>query len=165
VCDTSRARPDDIVDLIVAALDGFLGREILLGSPPLLLMDPARLYPTADIRQIDDIWDPAFVQSVGEAGPAGVEPIAVGYADFNFFVLDGHRRLSAALQSGFHLIPARLVAEREEMVNERTALRYFESKVTANMVDDWSEAHKIELPLPAHILRQMHVLSAKKRLD
>ena len=157
VCDTSRATPDEIVGLIHAALNGLLAPEILLDAPPLLLLDPARLYPTTDVRKVPDIWNEDYVGSVGAGGPAALEPIALGYADFHFYVLDGHRRLSAALQSGFRLVPALLVAEGdEEVADGQSALSYFESTVTASMIDDWSEAHHIELPTPAHLLRHVH---------
>jgi cytidylate kinase len=152
VCDTSHATPGEIADLIIASLDGAFGREILFESPPLLLLDPVRIYPTADVRNLDGIWSPQFVESVAGAGPAGIEPITLGYADFRFFVLDGHRRLSAALQNGFHLIPARLAAEgAEEVTAGSAALPYFESTVTADVISAWSEAHKVDLTIPAHL--------------
>ena len=157
VCDTSRATPDEIVGLIYAALMGQLAPDILLDSPPLLLMDPARIYPTTELRKVHDIWNEDYVGSVGAGGPAALPPIALGYADFHFYVVDGHRRLSAALQNGFRLVPALLVAEgEEEVVDGQSALPYFESTVTASMIDDWSEAHHIELPTPAHLLRHVH---------
>jgi CMP/dCMP kinase len=152
VCDTTSARSDEVVDRIIAAYQGSLGATILREAPPLLLLDPARIYPSRDIRQSDDLpeppTEPADDGPAGD-GPAGQEPLTVGYAGSFFFVVDGHRRLSAAIKRGSGLIAARLLAEGEEQVTDGlTAVQYFESRVSPSVVRDWETVHGIRLPLP-----------------
>ncbi|HEY6595903.1 MAG TPA: AAA family ATPase [Asanoa sp.] len=155
VCDTTRAGPEEVVDLVVAAIEG----RLAVTAPPLLLLDPARIYPTQEIRALRGLGDTDFVAVTAAAGPDALEPLSVGYADDQFFVVDGHRRLSAALQSGFRLVPATLLAQDDEpLAGGMTARQYLESEVTLSKVYDWDAAHGTELPLPPHLTRDVDAM-------
>jgi CMP/dCMP kinase len=157
VCDTTRARPEEVLELIVRAYEGRIGDG---ATTPVLLLDPARIYPTKDIRTLRDT-DAAFVEAVGTAGADALEPLAIGYADGQFFVVDGHRRLSAALRSGFRLVPGVLLAQDDEQIGGGlTAYELLESAVTPSKVYDWEAAHGTELPLPPHVTRDVEALPA-----
>lgn len=146
VCDSTRARPDDIVAMIVDAFEGRLGGDILRERPPLLLLDPMRIYPTRSLEEVDA----AFLADAADAGPQSLEPLTIGHSGPDYFVIDGHRRLSAAVHNEFRLVPASLLAEGEEAVTNRlSANDYFRVHVTEEVVDSWQRAHKIELPVPA----------------
>ncbi|MEU4556133.1 putative cytidylate kinase [Micromonospora violae] len=149
ICDTTRASAAEVIEHIVAAYEGTLGAEVLRDAPPLLLLDPARVYPTEDIATLRDLWDTDFVGDVAEGGDEALEPLKIGFTGEYFFVVDGHRRLSAALQNGFSLVPAQLVAEVDEpVVGGMTAIDYFAAQVRPGLIYDWEAAHKIQLPLP-----------------
>lgn len=146
VCDTTRARPEEVIDLVVAAIEGRLSAE----TTPLLLLDPARIYPTGDISALRGMDD---VEAAALAGPEALEPISIGYADSRFFVVDGHRRLSAALRAGFRLVPGTLLAQdNDPVVGGLSAREFFASTVTMSKVYDWQETHGTELEMPAHAL-------------
>ncbi|MEV4509666.1 AAA family ATPase [Dactylosporangium sp. NPDC049525] len=150
VCDSTRARPDDIVAMIVDAFEGRLGGDILRERPPLMLLDPMRIYPTRELEEVGESLDRGFVAEVGDAGPRALEPLTIGHSGPDYYVIDGHRRLSAAVQNEFRLVPASLLAEGEEPVTGRlSANDYFRVHVTDQVVDAWQRAHKIELPVPA----------------
>jgi CMP/dCMP kinase len=149
VCDTTRARPADVIEAIVAAFEGRLCSQVLRESPPLLLLDPCRVFPTRDARDLTGLWDPEFVAGIGAAGPMALTPISVGRAGSHFYAIDGHEQLSAAVQNNFTLVPATLVAEMAEPVAaDLTAERYFAVECDTRRVHEWEQAHKIELPLP-----------------
>ena len=151
ICDTTRAKPEEVADAIVDAFNGGLYNEILSHTPPLVILDPARIYPSDDIRGLRGLWESGFVEDINQGGWRSLEPISVAYADQYFFVLDGHRRLSAALQNSFTLIAARLIAQDEEYaVADLSAKKYFEGEVSLSKIYDWDEIHGIELPLPPH---------------
>ncbi|TDC65044.1 cytidylate kinase [Micromonospora sp. KC207] len=154
ICDSTRANPEQVIDHIIEVYEGRLGADVLRDSPPLLLLDPTRVYPTEDIGTLRGLWDAGFVGEVAAAGDEALEPLTIGFTGEYFFVVDGHRRLSAAIQSGFPLVPARLVAEMDEpVVGMTSAVDYFTAQVRPGTVYDWEAAHKITLPLPAHCLR------------
>ncbi|MEH0972113.1 AAA family ATPase [Micromonospora sp. CPCC 205546] len=153
VCDTTRAPAAEVIERIIDAYEGRLCADVLRDAPPLLLLDPARVYPTEDIAHLRDLWDSEFVAEVAAGGDEALEPLRIGYTGEYFFVVDGHRRLSAALQSGFRLVPARLVAEVDEpVVGGMSAVDYFAAQARPGLIHDWEAAHSIELPLPEHAL-------------
>ncbi|MEH1100737.1 AAA family ATPase [Micromonospora sp. CPCC 205561] len=153
VCDTTRAPAAEVIEHIVDAYEGRLCADVLRDAPPLLLLDPARVYPTEDIAHLRDLWDSEFVGEVAAGGDEALEPLRIGYTGEYFFVVDGHRRLSAALQSGFRLVPAQLVAEVDEpVVGGMSAVEYFTAQARPGLIHDWAAAHEIELPLPEHAL-------------
>lgn len=152
VCDTTRARPDEITDDIAAAFNGTFGAEVLANSPPLCRIDPARIYPSQDIKDLRDLRGSDFVAEVRQRGQRSLSPILIAYTGRYFYVIDGHRRLSAALQSGFTLVTAQLIAEgKEHLASGLSAEQYFAAEVGLNMVYDWAAAHEIELSLPPHL--------------
>jgi predicted cytidylate kinase len=154
ICDTTRASAEEVVEHVMAVYQGSLGQEILRESPPLLLLDPARIYPTVEIRSLRGLWDADdLVERVGQAGGRALEPLQIGYTGERFFVVDGHRRLSAALRNGFTLVPGRLVAEGDEPVaGGLSAIEYFRAEVGLSTIYDWDAAHGTQLPIPEHIL-------------
>jgi cytidylate kinase len=150
ICDTTRAPQREIVSQIVKAFNGILWHEVLSQSPPLLLLDPARIYPSRDIQGLKILSDAGFVAVVVEDGIEELKPISIAYANPYFYVVDGHRRLSAALQGNFTLIAGRLVAEAEEKVEgDLSARQYFQTKVSPAMIYNWETAHRIKLPRPS----------------
>jgi len=149
VCDSTRARPEEIVDDIIEAAEGRLCHDIIAHLPPLIMIDPARVYPSQGTRGLPDR---DFVENIGRRGARALEPVKLGYSGRYYYAIDGQRRLSAAIQNNFPLIPARLAAERdEEVIKGISAEKYFAAEVRLAHVRDWEEAHKIELPLPPHL--------------
>lgn len=155
ICDSTRASADEVVGHVIAVYEGRLAPDILRDAPPLLLLDPTRIFPTQQIQRLRGLGESEFVADVARAGEAALEPLNIGYTGEHFFIVDGHRRLSAALRNGFKLVPGRLVAEVDEpVVGGRSAIDYFRAEVGLATIYDWAAAHGTELPLPAHILEQ-----------
>ncbi|MBQ1027060.1 AAA family ATPase [Micromonospora sp. C95] len=153
ICDTTRASADEVIDRVVDAYEGRLAPEVLRGAPPLLLLDPGRVYPTEDAAGLRGMWDSTPTGEVAAAGEAGLEPLEIGYTGEYFFVVNGHRRLSAALRNGSRLVAGRLVAEVEEpVVGGMSAVEYFVAQASPSLIHDWEAAHDIHLPLPEHAL-------------
>jgi CMP/dCMP kinase len=167
IVDTTRAGPDEAADEIVRAYKspgGFGGSsprastaiasEAPPGRSPFLLLDPARVYPSTSISDLRGLWDSDadFVSSVGGSGLRALSPLTVAYTGTYFYVVDGHRRLSAALQNDFPLVPGFLLAERDELVvGDLDAREYFESEVTLKNLYDWEATHGTRLPVPPHL--------------
>mgnify|MGYP001276822557 CR=1 FL=1 len=149
VCDSTRAEPEEIVEHVIAAFEGRLAPEVVRGDPPLILADPARIYPTQEIGVLRDLGGPSD-SAAEETSP----PLRLGHADGHLFVVDGHRRLSRALRSGRRLVAASLAAEGDEIVvGGMSARSYFEAEVGRSMIYDWCAAHGTDLPLPPHLTR------------
>ncbi|MEV0429758.1 AAA family ATPase [Micromonospora sp. NPDC050495] len=153
ICDTTRATPEQVIQHVIDVYEGRLGADVLRDGHPLLLLDPGRIYPTEEIATLRGLWDSEYVGDVAEAGDEALEPLTIGYTGEYFFVVDGHRRLSAALRSGFPMVPARLAAEVDEpVVGGLGAVDYFTAQARPSLIHDWEAAHGIQLPLPEHAL-------------
>ncbi|MFG1675772.1 AAA family ATPase [Micromonospora sp. NPDC049282] len=151
ICDTTRATPEQVIQHVVDVYEGRLGAEVLRAGQPLLLLDPTRVYPTEDVSTLRGSWDPEHAH--GGAGDAAVEPLSIGYTGEYFFVVDGHRRLSAAVRGALPMVPARLVAEVDEpVVGGMSAVDFFAAQARPGLIHDWQDAHGIALPLPEHAL-------------
>jgi predicted cytidylate kinase len=148
VADSTRATPDEVVSAVQAAFEGRLGAEVLREGPPLLLLDPMRIYPTRDIEFADE----TLAEELAGAQPEDFEPLAIGHSGPDYYVIDGHRRLSAAVQNGLRLVPGLLLAESEEPVTNRlSANDYFRVHVTAGVIEAWERVHKTELHNPSEV--------------
>ncbi|MFY1671719.1 AAA family ATPase [Plantactinospora sp. WMMB334] len=161
ICDSTRASADEVVQHIIAAYEGSFGQQILRDSPPLLLLDPSRIYPTQEIQGLRGLWESDDVAQIGQAGEEALEPLRIGYTGEKFFVVDGHRRLSAALRNGFRVVPGQLVAECDEpVVGGLSAVEYFRAEVGVSVIYDWDAAHGTQLPLPDHVLERTDAVLA-----
>lgn len=152
ICDTTDITPQEAAAQIVEIFESS-DRDIEKASAPHLLLNPSRIYPTEKIQSLRGMWEEEgnlFVERVRDGEE--FDPISVGYSNGYFFVIDGHRRLSAAIRAGQRIVKAYLCAEFEEQViGGLSATEYFESSVHLSMVYDWEAAHNVTLPLPAHI--------------
>lgn len=178
ICDTTRARPEELVADIVDAYHGRLFPEVLR-QPPLLMLDPLRIYPGHDIGPQAAAAAPASREEAAaasrdeaaSAGPEGqparavAEPISIAYTGRYFYVLDGHQRLSQAIADGRPLVAARLIAEGdEEVASGRSAQQFFEAEVSVPAVEHWAAAHQATFPLPGHLQAPRRVTEQAKRL-
>lgn len=149
ICDTTSAAPEEVIECIARSYGEFVSGKLDDVGLPLLFVDPKRVYPTEDIRCLRGSWEPGF----SNAGADAISPIDLGYTGEHLFVVDGHKRLSAALQAGHNVIAARLAAEADELVvGGLTARRYFQAEVSLTKVYDWEEAHGTAIPMPVHAM-------------
>jgi hypothetical protein len=86
VCDTTRASAEEVITHIIDAYEGRLGADVLRDAPPLLLLDPARVYPTEEIHNLRGLWESDYVAQVAAAGDTALEPLSIGYTGEYFFV-------------------------------------------------------------------------------
>ncbi|WBB71548.1 AAA family ATPase [Micromonospora sp. WMMD1128] len=153
ICDTTRATPEQVIQHVVDVYEGRLGAGVLRAGQPLLLLDPTRVYPTEDVATLRGLWDLEHAGEATATDAEAMEPLSIGYTGEYFFVVDGHRRLSAAVRGGLPMVAARLVAEVEEpVVGGMSAADFFAAQARPTLIHDWEDAHGITLPLPEHAL-------------
>jgi CMP/dCMP kinase len=158
ICDTSHLSAHEVVDLILDAIAEQLASDVLADHPPLLVLDPARVYPTEEVRRLRDLLGSELVPQTGKLGPRRLEPLDIGYSDSCFYVssTSGHCRLSAALQNGFPYVLGRLIGEGgEAIVDGLSSNQYFQSHVRLGGIHDWDAAHGLELKLPTHVVEDL----------
>jgi len=153
VCDTTRTHPEEVASQVIDAFERHADGGLSL------LLDPRRLYPTEQIRDLRGSWDAEgadLVRQVAATKVNDLTPIRVGYDGHRFFIIDGHRRASAALRANLTLIRAELAAETAEIVvGDLTAGQFFLAGVQLSSIYDWEAAHDIDLPLPPHLRQEV----------
>jgi CMP/dCMP kinase len=160
ICDTSRLSAREVAGIVVDATTGRLAPETLADNPPLLVLDPARVYATEEVEVLGlrDLLGSEFVTQIGRLGPGRLEPLDIGYSDKCFYVMssDGHRMLSASLRNEFPFVLGGLVGEgRESIVDGMSSNQYFRSHVRVSTIHDWDAAHGLQLALPTHVVEEV----------
>jgi predicted cytidylate kinase len=115
VVDTTQASPAEVADHVLARVAaGGSG-----AARPSLCLAPRRVRPTVAAVELATTADmEQLVVEVSRHGFSHLPPISVEYSRPTFWVLDGHRRLRAALRCGLSLLPAELRVEAFEPAAE-----------------------------------------------
>lgn len=112
-----------------------------------LRMSPLNLIPSEMIQSLRDL-DAVAVSTLSSDEFLSTNPIDVIYSYPYFMVVDGHKRLSAALISQREFVPARLVGEGSEIVyGDMTAEALFTRTFSKSLIYDWEDAHRVDYRL------------------
>lgn len=142
IVDSTSATPAEIVEHLSRQYGDARSREGLE-----LWLSPLNLLPSEIVQTLRDLDDRA-VELLSRAEFLVDHPIDVIYSYPYFQVVDGHKRLSAALKTGSTMIPARLVAEGSELVyGEMSADELFRRSLQLFRIYDWEDAHSIDYGL------------------
>lgn len=146
VVDSTTATPEMIVEVLE---DLYRSK----GAVPdvVLRLSPQNILPSDLIQTLRDL-DQSSIEVLSADKFLDQNPIEVIYSYPYFMVVDGHKRLSAALIAGKDLIPARLVAEGSELVyGSMTADQLFASSLRWSLLYDWESAHSIDYGLDRQV--------------
>lgn len=127
VVDTTHAPADQVVDVVLAALDG----DGFAAPRPRCFLSPRRLLPSRP-------FDPTPGIVTAAPGP----PVDVVVASGHIVVVDGHRRAAAALAAADPLIECRLIGFEDEPIQGGDSARSFAAThVTPEGVTTWETHH------------------------
>jgi predicted cytidylate kinase len=145
VIDTTRISTSEVVGVIEPIVRAEPS-AIALKARPWLLLDPQRVRPTEQaVMRIGRPEMATLLESVSTEGFDDSCPIEVVRRDRSYYVLDGHRRLSAALSVGLSLVPAILLAEHEESLAGGVDVEeYLRGEVRDSWIYDWEAIHAFE---------------------
>ncbi len=105
--------------------------------------NPKILFPTQDINETinDDFID--LKDQINLTSPSSDYPINVFEKRGKWAILDGHKRVSIAIQNGVSLVPVRLLAKNEALLpNNISANDYFDKTVKTKWINEWETANK-----------------------
>lgn len=148
VIDSTSATPREIVDCILGFLLSTDKRDTST-KPILLAIDPKRVYPTELVTTLRNL-DKELMTILADPKHLQGHPIPVCYSYPYFAALDGHKRLSSAIELGVNLVPAVLEGEGDELLFDMMTANDQLRRIAANLhqVWDWAGAHEIDLPAP-----------------
>lgn len=107
--------------------------------------NPKILFPTQNIRETfnDDFID--LKEQINLTTPSSDYPIEIFEKNGKWGILDGHKRVSIAIQSGVSLVPVRLIAKNDELLPTNiSANNYFNNTVKESWITDWENTNKFK---------------------
>lgn len=138
ILDSTEASVEELVDVLLSEVRAFQGK-----AETRLWLDPTRLFPSEDIRVLRDVDEDA-VRRISNIDFLKNNPVSIVYHDPHFVIVDGHKRLSAAIRSGVRLIPSVLELEGNEEASGVTAKRILEDTLAnKSRLYDWESVHGI----------------------
>jgi cytidylate kinase len=140
VIDTSNIENQAVIDVICAV---FLLHKNKVDMPK-NWVSPKSLYPTRNVGHIANEAAEAGGKSVGETGFMVEKPPVVLRHDGQYFIVDGHRRISAALINAIALVPVTIVDEIARTGTKGLLpAEFLRDSVKSSLIHDWEEAHKL----------------------
>jgi cytidylate kinase len=113
VIDTSYALPAEIAALITKELKKWLNREAIHK----LWLAPKNLYPTHNISTMQREELPQLIQFMKTNGYPEGTPVSIIQAGCQFFIMNGHNRVSAAISAGLTLIPVENITDQQSHIS------------------------------------------------
>ncbi|MDR0683446.1 MAG: AAA family ATPase [Dysgonamonadaceae bacterium] len=138
VIDTSSASVSDVTNLILTLYQKFEKQEKFNK----LWLSPHRIYPTENIQLITTDITKKVIDNVKNLEFNIQAPVSCVLYNKDFFVFDGHEKLSACLNNNIPLIPVLLLAKNSESVSSSlTVDQFVRDSFNINWIYDWENAH------------------------
>ena len=138
VIDSSYITPESLADFVIDKIekwtDGVSFHNIWLS--------PKNVYPTQSIREHSNRYVKDIKNSILENGLDEAEPIEVMQKEGDYFIYNGHKRCSGAIQNGLDLIPVLIInAEADTLSNGQLFSDYIQDHYLLKNVYDWEDMH------------------------
>jgi len=133
IVDTTFANPDEVAGKIIEAYNDWRSSTLTVKA----WFNPKRLFPT---KTIDDRENQAIIRRKYDADL----PVIIVKSDDNYFIYDGHRRVSAAIASDSLFIPCVIMAVNDEFVaGGMTAGEFVRDNFSISKARAWEDTHGI----------------------
>jgi cytidylate kinase len=143
IIDSSHISPEDLVKTVLKEIDIWLEMKEI--QNPKIYISPKNIFPTQSIREHSLKYTLDLQKSMHLFGYDEHFPIDVIQIDNEFFIFDGHKRCSAAIQNNLSLIPALLFNLISEVLpNGEKIYDYIKNSYNLKNVYDWESMHKFK---------------------
>jgi CMP/dCMP kinase len=138
IIDTSSASISEVTNLILSLYEKFKKTEYFNK----IWVSPHRIFPTENIRLIASEEAKAVKANVKENGFNSDCPVSCVLFQKEFYMFDGHKRLSACLYNKLPFIPIVLIAKNEDTINPTFKVEQFiKDALNISWIYDWEDAH------------------------
>jgi CMP/dCMP kinase len=141
IIDSSTATIEEVTNLVLS-----LYKKFEKGEPyNKIWLSPNRIFPTKAFSVIANEEAKALKSAIGEHGFDSKHPISCVLFQKEFYIYDGHRRLSACLFNKLPFIPILLIAKNEDSIHSTLSVDQF-IKDTLNIsgIHKWEAAHEFK---------------------
>jgi predicted cytidylate kinase len=134
IIDTSSGTIEEVTNLILESFKKFQNNE----PYNKICLSPNRIYPTNTLQTLDC----EVFEDIKSNNYNANFPVECVLYKKEFYVFDGHKRLSAALRNKLHFIPIALVAKNENStIPTFNAEKFVADSFKMDLVTDWEKAH------------------------
>ena len=138
VIDTSTATIEEVTNLVLSLFDSYCKGE----NYPKVWLSPLRIFPTDDTNLIESTEAKAVKTSIETNGYDANLPISCILFKKEFYVFDGHKRLSGCIFIKPSFIPVALLAKNEEQITPSLSVeQYLIDNFNMKNVNAWEKAH------------------------
>ena len=139
IIDTSSATVVEVTNLILSLLEKYKASETPYSS---IWLSPQRIFPTVDVKLIAGSIAKEVNQSIEKKGFNLEYPVSCVLFKKDFYLYDGHKRLSACLFNKLPFIPVRLVAKNDESILPSLKVEKFVTDTLhLSWLYDWEDVH------------------------
>ena len=139
IIDTSSATVVEVTNLILSLLEKYKASETPYSS---IWLSPQRIFPTVDVKLIAGSIAKEVNQSIEKKGFSLEYPVSCVLFKKDFYLYDGHKRLSACLFNKLPFIPVRLVAKNDESILPSLKVEQFVTDTLhLSWLYDWEDVH------------------------
>jgi predicted cytidylate kinase len=135
IIDTSTANIENVTELIIELYQKHASNQ----PYNRIWLSPQRIFPTnTAVLESKNIYPENKSAADAEAEP----PIRCVMYDREFYLFDGHRRLSAAIKAETPFVPVILMAKDKEMIsNEMDVISFIQKNFDKKYINEWETAH------------------------
>ena len=138
VIDTSTATIEEVTNLVLSLFDSYCKGE----NYPKVWLSPLRIFPTDDTNLIESAEAKAVKTSIETNGYDNSFPVSCLLFKKEFYVFDGHKRLSGCIFTKPSFIPVALLAKNEEYITPSLSVeQYLIDSFNMKNVNAWEKAH------------------------
>jgi CMP/dCMP kinase len=138
IIDTSSASISEVTSLILSLYEKYKKTEYFNK----IWLSPHRIFPTENIRLIASEEAKAVKANIKENGFNSEYPVSCVLFQKEFYMFDGHKRLSACLYNKLPFIPIVLIAKNEDTINPTFKVEQFiKDTLNISWIYDWEDAH------------------------
>ncbi|MDP5122228.1 MAG: (d)CMP kinase, partial [Spirosomaceae bacterium] len=135
IIDTSTATIEEVTSLLIELYQKHINNEPFAK----IWLSPKRIFPTNNaVVAAEDI----YFNNEESALKEDEKPIRCVLYNREFYLFDGHRRLSAALKTDIPFVPVILLAKDAEIVqDEKSVIAFIQDNFDKKFINEWEIAH------------------------
>jgi CMP/dCMP kinase len=138
IIDTSSASISEVTNLVLTLYDKFKENK----EYNRIWLSPLRIFPTENIQLLVSEEAKELRATIGADGFNSDHPVSCVLFHREFYIFDGHRRVSACLYNKLPFIPISLIAKNEETILPNFKIEQFvKDALNMSWIYDWEEAH------------------------
>lgn len=140
IVDSTTASINQITELIVSEYHKWVINNYVFNK---IWLSPLRIFPTLSIRELHKDNIDYLIENIKLNGFDINEPLELLQVEKDYYIWDGHHRLSASISNHINLIPVKIKAKDiQEIIPKMIAENYIKTTVTFSMIYDWEDMHK-----------------------